>query len=391
MSKLLNGVLTSTPELIIPDFRQLEHYGQDYVLFGTDNFLPNYIADLITLSPTHGAIIDSKRAIFNGDLHINIKEGLKSVIDFNNIDTLGGSLEEFTDEIASDAITYESFYIELIYNKPRTRIVGLKRIPYEYVRSGKYNEDGSIDTFYISSDWSKKYIKRNTPRPISAYNPSSIDTDSQLLYMRIKRPNQPYYTIPSYMSAIQWILLEDDIAEFNRNNITSGFFPSMLLNFFNGEPTEDEKAEMEAYIGSKFSGKGASKLMMFFNNDPDKKVQVDSFTPPDIPKYFDSLLPEIRRYILSAHKTAPELMGVSTTSGFSSESDKIITQYRLLLKTSIAPLQKLYISALQKVLSFNKVEADIYFDNEILSNTSSNEDETVEINESKIEGDTDEQ
>jgi len=251
VDKINNGVISTLSALSIPDFNSIAAtYGRAYVDYGSNNKLPNYIADLYTLSPTHQAVVDSKRSILDGDLKIIGVDKKTDKLDLDNIDGEGDTIFDLLSATYGDLALYESFYWEIVYNKARTRIVHINHIPYETVRVGKYNERGKIEKVFISPDWSRKYIKKNKPKEFETFNPSKINTDSQILISKIKRPNQPYYTIPSYMSAVQYILLEDDIAELQRNTISNGFFPSMVMNFFNGEPTEDDKAELEGYDGA---------------------------------------------------------------------------------------------------------------------------------------------
>jgi len=363
--KIQNSVITSLSALSVPNPLQDSYYYNDWVPYGVDNLYPNYVADLITISPTHQSVVSSKAGFINGDINI---QSTSTILDLNNINGEGITFSEFIEETNSDLSTYESFYWEVIYNSTKTRIVAVNRLPYEHVRVGKYNEDGKIDTVYVSPDWSRKYTKKNKPRAMAVFNPKVIDTDSQVIIQRIKRPNQPYYTVPSYMSAVQYMLLEDDIAELNRNDVTNGFFPSMIMNFFNGEPTEDDKAELEGYINRKFTGKGSSKLMMFFSNDPERKVQMDTFTPPDMSRYVETMLPACEQKILTAHRSFPALMGVATGTGISNKADELEAQYNLYIKNVIKPLQLLMINALKKIYAFNgDNSADIEFINELLN------------------------
>ena len=364
--KLYNSVFSSLSVLTTPDPLQAATYGRPYVDFGVDNMYPSYTADLVTISPTHQAIIDSKRSFLNGDLKIDT-EVESHILDLEDINGLGDTLEELIDDTAANLSVYDSFYWEVVYNRQRTRIVAINNIPYEHVRVGKYNEDGVIDTVYVSPDWSRKYIKRNKPKALAVFNPKSVDTDSQVIIARIKKPNQPYYTVPSYMSAVQFILLEDDIAEINRNDVTNGFFPSMIMNFFDGDPSEDDKAELESYINAKFKGTNGAKLMMFFNNDPEKKVQLDTFTPPNLGDYSDKMIPLIENKILSAHRAFHGIVGISTGSGFSNKADELDAAFQLYVKNVIVPLQKLIINALRKVYKFNGIDADISFQNELIA------------------------
>ena len=381
--QIQNGVISTLSVLAVPDPRQQALWHYDYVQFGQDNLYPQHCASMFTISPTHEAVLESKRNFLNGNLKIDITGTGGNTIDLEDVDGFGTTMEELVDNIDGDVAMYESFYLEVIYNKTHTRIVQLNHIPYENVRVGKYNEDNRVDTVYVSPDWSRKYIKKNQPSPMAVFNPENIDTESQIIIARVKRPNQPYYTVPSYMSAVQYILLEDDIAELNRNDVTNGFFPSMIMNFFNGEPTETDKSDMEAYVNSKFKGATGSKLMMYFGNDPAKKVQLDTFTPPNLGEYSEKMIPLVENKILSAHRAFAGLVGISTGTGFSNKADELEAAFQLYLKNSIVPLQKLFINALKKVYKFNGVDSEIMFENELINTDKDEEVANAEVNSEK--------
>jgi hypothetical protein len=378
MSKLNNSVAFSLPQVSVPDPLQKATYNRVYVDFGYDNMYSQYVADLTNLSPTHSAILDSKINLLNASLEIDDTVDIK--IDLEDVDGNGTTIEDFYFEVFTNLGTFEGAYVEVIYNKAKTRIVNMSVLPFETVRVGKYNEEGIIDTVYISPDWSRKFIKRNAPKPMAVFDPENIDTDSQVIIVRTRKPNQPYYPIPSWMSAVQWILLEDDIAEYSRNSILNGFTPSTILNFHDGEPTEDDKSMMESYIKRKFTGKNSSKFMLFFDNDRDKAVDITQMDIPDLSKYWETISPIVTEKIFTGHKIYPSLVGVPVSNGFSSNKDELLSQYDLYLRTSILPLQKLALSILRKVIKFNVGDAvEIRFRNELISSDNAT-DVTAEEN-----------
>jgi len=299
---------------------------------------------------------------------LELDRDLDYKIDFDNIDGEQGSLEDFLTDVFINLATFEGAYVEIVYNKPRTRIVALKTIPFESVRVGRYDDNGNINEVYISPDWSRKYIKRNTPKKMPTFNPDKVKSNSQVMIIRGKKPNQPYYPIPGWMSAIQWILLEDDVAEYSRNSILNGFTPSTILNFHNGEPTEDDKSDLESYIRGKFTGKGSTKFMMFFDNGKDNSVDINTLDTPDLSAYWDSITPILTSKIFTGHKIYPSLVGVPVSNGLSSNSNELDLQFQMFIKTSIEPLQKLVLTLLRKVFKFNdnNVELDMRFINKLI-------------------------
>lgn len=364
MSKLYNSVSATVPVFVIPDLLQDPYTNLDWVNFGADNNLPIYMANLVEVSPTHAAILDSKKSFIRGDVTI---EGNVSHLDMEDLDGKGSDIDDFIEDLSEDLSTYETLYVEVVFNKSRTRAVRLNILPYENVRVGKMNSKGNVETFYVSANWGKKYIKKNVPKALKAFNPNNVTSDSAVIMLKERKSGQPYYTIPSYMSAIQWILMEDDIAAFNRGNIVNGFFPSMILNFFDGDPTDDLKEDMEKYINSKFSGTRGSKLMMFFNNDKEKKVTVDTFQPADLPKYFQTMIPEVKYKILTSHKSNPSLVGVLTETGAIGKADELVVAHQLYLRTTISTLQKRIIKLFKMVFRFNgDTKTRLFFENVLL-------------------------
>lgn len=395
MSKLNNSIAFSLPQVSVPDAFQSATHGRPYVDFGIDNLYPQYLADLNSISPTHSAIIEAKTAFLNASLETD--EDIDFKLDFDNLDGKGGNLEDFLNEVFTNMGTFDGAYVEMIYNKQKTRVVHMNVIPYEAVRVGKYTEEGIIDTVYVSEDWSRKYIKRNTPRPLAVYNPESVDTDSQVVILRTKKPNQPYYPIPGWVSAIQWIMLDDDVAEYSRNSILNGFTPSTIFNFHKGDPTDDDKSDMESYMKSKFTGKSNTKFLMFFDNDKDKSVDITTLDVPDLAKYWDSISPIITEKIFTGHKIYPSLIGVPVSNGLGSNKDELDMQFQIYLKTSILPLQKLVLGLFKRVSLFNTGEAEtgMVFVNELLSSDKdevvaedNTEDNIVDVEKSDNDDDT---
>jgi len=387
MSKVQNSVMFSLPQVSVPDPLQQATGHYDYVYFGVDNMYPQYVADLVNVSPTHSAIITAKTALLNASLIL--EEDLDIKLDLDDLDGKGGNVEDFYSSMFVNLSTFEGAYIEVIYNKQKTRVVKLSNIPYENVRVGKYTEEGNIDTVYISPDWSRKYIKKNAPKPMATYDPENIDTDSQVMVIRLNRPNQPYYTVPGWMSAVQAIFLEDDVLEYSRNSILNGFTPSTIFNFHGGEPDEDGKESMESSMKRKFTGKASTKFLMFYDNDKDKSVDITQLAAQDIGAFWESLSPIISDKIFTGHKIYPSLVGVPTSNGFSSNTDELEAQYALYLKTTIIPLQKLALGVLRKVIKFNiNQSVELKFKNELI-NTDTEEVDAVENTSDNVKDEKD--
>ena len=75
---------------------------------------------------------------------------------------------------------------------------------------------------------------------------------------------------------LQYSELEEEISNYHLNNIMNGLAPSMLINFNNGTPNEEERTLIEQRIYQKFSGSSnAGKFILAFNDDPAQQATIE--------------------------------------------------------------------------------------------------------------------
>ena len=71
--------------------------------------------------------------------------------------------------------------------------------------------------------------------------------------------------------------LEEEVANYHINNIQNGLSPSMLINFNNGVPSEEERRQIEMQIANKFSGtNNAGKFILAFNDNAESKATLET-------------------------------------------------------------------------------------------------------------------
>ena len=119
------GAVNITPNTVknTPDVLQVD--GKNWVYFGKDNLLPYYLADSVQHSPTHGAIIDFKATVINGN-------GL----DYDNLDTGlidKNELTESVEKASTDIPIFEAFTWLLITNV-NGDIIKVRPLPNEGIR-----------------------------------------------------------------------------------------------------------------------------------------------------------------------------------------------------------------------------------------------------------------
>jgi hypothetical protein len=273
----------------------------------------------------------------------------------------GDTLKDIIDRTSFDLYLNGYFGWELIWNKARTGIAELFHVPAEGIRSGKADpETGRISKYYFSADWENYRQKKFNPKPVTAFNLLDRSDPRQMMFVKQYRPSQFYYSTPDYIGAMNWILIDNRVSEFNLNNIENGFFPSALIQFFNGEPPQAEKDAIEAKFMKKFTGKASSKLVFVYNENPDQQLQFDTFEPADLSKRFKELMPEITSKIMVGHRVvSPMLFGVKDQTGWGNNADEIKNAAILFNKIVINPYQLIILRALTKILKVNDLTLDI--------------------------------
>ena len=174
---------------------------------------------------------------------------------------------------------------------------------------------------------------------------------------------QHFYAVPDYVGSTNYIELDREVSTFHLNNIRRGFFPSMLLSFKNGVPTEQERVQIEQKVVDKFTGAdNAGRILITFNDGDETAPE---FTPIDTngaDTMYEFLSKTVSEKILTGHRVvSPLLFGVRGGEGFGSNADEIRDSYSLFNNTVIAPFQDILLKALGKLFSINDIELDIYF------------------------------
>jgi hypothetical protein len=157
--------------------------------------------------------------------------------------------------------------------------------------------------------------------------------------------------------------LEEEVANYHISNIKNGLAPSMLINFNNGTPTEDEQSLIEARIADKFSGSSnAGRFILAFNDNKELAATIEPVQLSDASEQYQFLSSECTQKIMVGHRvTSPMLLGIKDSSGLGNNADELKTASILFDNVVIRPLQEIILDAIEQVLSFNGAALNIYF------------------------------
>lgn len=139
--------------------------------------------------------------------------------------------------------------------------------------------------------------------------------------------------------------------------------PSLLINFNNGVPDEEAQQLIERKIQDKFGGTSNSgKFILAFNEDPDRKADIEPIHLPDAHAQYQFLADEAREKIMLGHRVvSPILLGIKDNTGFGNNAEELRTASILMDNIVIRPFQETILECLNKILAFNGIDLNLYF------------------------------
>jgi hypothetical protein len=181
--------------------------------------------------------------------------------------------QEETKRVSFDLKLYGNAAFQVYWNDEHTKIIKLYHVPIQNLRAEKLYGDPKIQNYYYCVDWNDQRAVKNK-RKIPAFGTSK--DKFEILYIKNYCPGLYYYSLPDWVSALQFGLSEGEISNLHYNNITNGFLPAVMLNFNNGVPAPEERQTIEDLVQAKFTGTdNAGRFMLSFNDDPATKPTLD--------------------------------------------------------------------------------------------------------------------
>lgn len=317
---------TQSPDIVVLNFADSkipvfkETRQKDYILYGEKNIYPEYLTYLFNKSAKHNAILTGKaNYIFgegfeNGDVVIN---------------RLGDTINDIAKKVILDVEIYGGFRLEIIWNQGR-QISEIYHVDYTTIRVGK---DGG---FYYKESWEKSYPQIEEEF-IPAFNPGN-PVGNQIYSYTEYRPMTRFYPLPSYIGCNNYIETDIEISKYYLSSIRNGMMPSKLVQFYQGEPKEEQKRELEQRFKSKFAGaENAGKFILVFNNSKDKTVDITDLSASEIDKMFVELNKTCQQEIFSGHLvTSPMLFGIKTEGQLGGNTE-LYTAYSIFQNTYAKP------------------------------------------------------
>ena len=313
--------IVSNEVRLVPDVIEKKVSGKDFVYYGEDNKFPQYIWNLYLKSSILQGIINGTCDFVSGN-------GVTSNIPLQTINLDGEEIEDLIRKISIDYGIFGGFCFQVIkdYNG------SIKELYWLDMQNIRLSEDG--DKAYYCDKWNQYGAKAVE---YEVWDPKKNQSNFVVYYKG--HITRGIYPIPRFIGALAAIETSTEIGKFHLNNILNNLSSSAIINFNNGEPTEEEKKRIESKLNDKFGGAGnAGKTMVVFNNNKESAVTVERLSEDNFDKKFETLAKSTREEIFIAHRAVPMLFGMQDQSkGFS--KTEFLEAFELYEKTVVRPIQ----------------------------------------------------
>ena len=322
--------------------------GKDLVEWGDHNAYPEYLLDLTKSVPTLRSIISGTMDFVAGDditiqpLHEGFANG--------QMNYKGDLISEQVEDLAKNILTYGGFTLQVIRGRDGS-VAEIYFIDMRYIRM---NKEG--DVFYYSEKWGKTGTKDTVVYP--AFRPDIQEkwftlTDdernanaSSILFVKTDRTQ--VYPSPVWSASVKACETERLIDEYWLNAVENGLNPSMIVNFNQGIPTDEMKAEIERDLFDKHGGAvNAGRVILSFNPNKESATTFETPQITDFGEKYKALAENSRQKIFTAFRAYPNIFGLSTATGFSTE--EFDSAFKLYNRTTVRPIQRMIADAYEKI------------------------------------------
>lgn len=320
-----------------------------WTTYGADNLYPEYLISLYSRSAKHNAILTGKTAFIVGggfewdELAPGVNPpDVAQRTRMMNSPNAQDDLQEMLRKTSADYELFGGFALAITWDRQGKYIARMKHVPFNHLRSDERNS-----TFYYTKNWINPQ-GRKTPNPetnpdykvFPAFN-IAARTGEQIYYVKQYRPGLKTYPLPDYIGSIAYIEIDQEIANFHHTNITRGFQGGFMINFYNGEPTPEQKEQIEEAFDAKLTGTdNARGYILNFNNSKDDGAEIVPLQSANMDKMFIELNKQAQEEIFTGHKiTSPMLFGIKTEGQLGGRAE-MQEAYELLQNTYINDRQR---------------------------------------------------
>jgi len=307
-----------------------------FIKYGKDNLYPQELVRLYNEHPEHRAIINRKARYIWG-------KGLKAVneVDQIKVDTFVDSfnrketLNQAGKKVSLNTELFNGVYVEVITN--------LQGQPIEmyFLNSANCRISECETKLYFSKNWNRNTQSKDI-KCIDKFENKGVAGTFFIdfkYYTASASKLESVYPTAQYQSIVNDINTDIDISTFNKNYVANNFSISKIINFFNGQPTDDMIHSIERSFKGTYTGENGESLMITHSDRDDKAPEVVDVSVNDLSEKFAFTSKRAMKKIFAGHEMAPELFNIKFDESFLSGSPDLLILQELFVKGYIEPRQ----------------------------------------------------
>lgn len=253
----------------------------------------------------------------------------------------GLTIEGLLRHIFNDFLTFGGFAFKVTKNLGG-EVTNLYYVDYSKLRSSKMNVGAEKDYVYLADEWGYGTKAFKIPQ----YNEYECNS---ILYYRgdLTRGTYPQ---PIYGAALAECEVERMIGKMHLNNLANGLSSSAVIAFCNGQPSDEQKEEIERGINDKFTGyENAGRVMLTYSDGKDTAPVVQTIDTPDWSEKYQALTKRSTQQIFLAFGLNPIVVGLEPDATGWAKTE-YVEAYKLYMNTRVKQLREEVIRAFEQVL-----------------------------------------
>lgn len=333
-----------------------------WINWGAKNDYSTKLSNLYYNSPTHKACCDFAATAVLGD---GVDYVMTNISQTDNAPNYQYGWDELIYNIALDKVIYGGFALQIIKNND-DKTYSFYHQPISTVRASEKDEDGVIQSYWISEDWTAQ--QKYPPLEIKAFgfqDDEELKKGEPYLFVSFDyTPDIEYYGTPSYTAAIKSIQTEIELLRYDLRSVLNNFSASGILTL----NRIDDDAERQAIIDNiqtMFTGSdnANSIIINFKNNDeetPSTFTKIDKDAGNNV-NLFEQLNERTISKIIAAHRISNKaLIGYEADSAMlGGEGNILNVAFNLYNKTVISKIRNSIIRTLNNALRLNGIDTEI--------------------------------
>ena len=336
--------------------------GLNYLKTGYEDDFAQVLRKLTKQSTTHAGILQKKSKMVSGIKAEYNLLGVKGKAKANEADIFlqnaAGAGKGIHSQFQHAAGQYQlngGCAVLVKYKATVTKLISIKSLDAnEFRRETNIEGVPKMDSFIVrrTFGYNAESLLDNSARKVAAASKFNKKDTEQLLYVMNPDSGQPYYGVPNYIAAFNFISADFEFGQQIYNSAANGFMPKIMATFFGRNMTKDDKRKQSENFEKSFIGSKSKNVISAWIKKPEEKPEIDVLNVQNLDKTLDVMARLNDQKILTAHNvTSPTLFGVMIGGKLGGTGNEMIAAYQIFRSTETLPDREILLNAFNGVLN----------------------------------------